>query len=96
MSAADHGQSQAPYLDATAAYVARQPARFHVPGHKGGLGADDALVEVLGEAALAHDLAQGVDGIDDGPEPTPYTQAERLAAEAYGCLLYTSPSPRDS
>ncbi|MDP4921350.1 MAG: amino acid decarboxylase, partial [Solirubrobacteraceae bacterium] len=59
-------------------------ARFHVPGHKGGLGADDALVEVLGEAALAHDLAQGVDGIDDGPEPTPYTQAERLAAEAYG------------
>ena len=84
MSAADHGQSQAPYLDATAAYVARQPARFHVPGHKGGVGADDALVEILGEAALAHDLAQGVDGIDDGPEPTPYTQAERLAAEAYG------------
>ncbi len=84
MSAADHDQSQAPYLDASAAYAARRPARFHVPGHKGGLGADDALVEVLGEAALAHDLAQGVDGIDDGPEPTPYTQAERLAAEAYG------------
>lgn len=84
MSAADHDQSRAPYLDAAAAYAARQPARFHVPGHKGGLGADAALVEAFGQAAFAHDLAQGIDGIDDGPEPTPYTLAERLAAEAYG------------
>lgn len=84
MSAADHDQSQAPYLDAVAAYAARQPARFHVPGHKGGSGADRALVEVFGEAALTHDLAQGLAGIDDGPEPTAYTLAESLAAEAYG------------
>ncbi len=84
MSAAGHDQSTAPYLDASAAYAARQPVRFHVPGHKGGMGADAALVEAFGQAALAHDLAQGIDGIDDGPEPTPYALAESLAAEAYG------------
>ncbi len=84
MSAAGHDQSRAPYLDAVAAYAARQPTRFHVPGHKGGAGADAALVEAFGQAAFAHDLAQGIDGIDDSPEPTPYALAERLAAEAYG------------
>ncbi len=84
MSSADHDQSRAPYLDAVAAYAGRQPGRFHVPGHKGGIGADDALVEAIGEAALSHDLAQGIDGIDDGPEPTAYSLAEALAAEAYG------------
>jgi hypothetical protein len=35
-----------------------------------GVGADDAFVAAVGEAALSHDLAQGIDGIDDGPEPT--------------------------
>lgn len=84
MSSADHDQSRAPYLDAIAAFVARDPARFHVPGHKGGIGADEDLINVLGEAALAHDLAQGLAGIDDAPEPTPYALAESLAAEAYG------------
>ena len=84
MTAADHDQSRAPYLDAVAAYAARNPARFHVPGHKGGLGADSALVEAFGEAALSHDLAQGLAGIDDGPAPTAYALAESLAAEAYG------------
>ena len=84
MSSADHDQSRAPYLDAIANYAARQPARFHVPGHKGGAGADDAFVVAIGEAALSHDLAQGIDGIDDGPEPTAYSLAEALAAEAYG------------
>ncbi len=84
MSASDDVSSRAPYLDAVVAYVANDPARFHVPGHKGGSGADAALVAALGEAALAHDLAQGLRGIDDSPEPTPYTQAEELAAKAYG------------
>ncbi len=84
MTAADDDQSRAPYLEALGAYVARAPARFHVPGHKGGLGADAGLVGAFGGAALSHDLAQGIDGIDDGPQPTPYALAERLAAEAYG------------
>lgn len=84
MGGAEHDQSSAPFLEAIGAYNARNPARFHVPGHKGGVGADPALVEALGADALAHDLAQGIDGIDDGPEPNPYSLAESLAAEAYG------------
>ena len=33
-------QPSAPYLEAVVAYGFRGPGRFHVPGHKGGLGAD--------------------------------------------------------
>ena len=39
-----HGrQPTAPYLDAVVAYGFRGPTRFHVPGHKGGAGADPGL-----------------------------------------------------
>ena len=31
-------QPTAPYLDAVMAYAFRGPARYHVPGHKGGPG----------------------------------------------------------
>ena len=77
-------QPSAPYFDAVVAYGLRGPARFHVPGHKGGPGADPALRYALGERALALDVPQGIEGIDLGPEPTPYTRAETLAAAAYG------------
>ena len=50
------GQSDTPYLDALRAYAARDPGRFHVPGHKGGPGADPGLVEAFGERALALDI----------------------------------------
>jgi len=78
------GQPTAPYLDALVAHGFRGSGRFHVPGHKGGPGADPALRSALGERALALDLPQDIDGIDIGPRPTPYEEAERLAAEAYG------------
>jgi arginine decarboxylase len=76
-------QSQAPYLDAVVSYVARNPGRFHIPGHKG-TGADPALIEALGEAAILHDIPPSLEGIDVGPEPTPFQLAQRLAAEAWG------------
>jgi arginine decarboxylase len=76
-------QSEAPYLDALAAYVAREPGRFHIPGHKG-TGADPGLMEALGEAAMLHDVPAGIEGIDAGPEPTPFQRAQALAAEAWG------------
>src|SRR5438132_663853 len=50
------GQSATPYLDALRAYAARDPGRFHVPGHKGGAGADPGLVEAIGEPALRLDI----------------------------------------
>lgn len=77
-------QSQAPYLDALRAYAERDPGRFHVPGHKGGRGADAGLVEAIGERALAFDIPSLMTGIDTGVEPTPFEQAQALAAEAWG------------
>lgn len=75
---------EAPYLDALRAYAARNPGRFHVPGHKGGPGADPGMREAFGDAALALDIPALMQGIDTGPEPTPFQEAQRLAAEAWG------------
>ena len=77
-------QPTAPYLDAVIAYAFRGPGRFHVPGHKGGPGADPGLRKAIGIDALAADVPQDIHGIDLGPSPTPYERAERLAAEAFG------------
>jgi arginine decarboxylase len=74
----------APYLDALRAYAARKPGRFHVPGHKGGPGADPGMREAFGVQALELDIPALMQGIDVGPEPTPFQQAQRLAAEAWG------------
>jgi arginine decarboxylase len=76
-------QHETPYLDAVVSYVARRPGRFHIPGHKG-IGADPGLIEALGEAAVLHDVPAGIEGIDVGPEPTPFQRSQRLAADAWG------------
>jgi len=77
-------QPAAPYLDAVVGYAFRGSARYHVPGHKGGPGADPGLRFAIGERALAADIPQDIHGVDLGPSPTPYERAEQLAAEAYG------------
>ena len=77
-------QPTAPYLDAVMAYAFRGAARYHVPGHKGGPGADPALRKAIGVDALAADIPQDIHGVDLGPAPTAYQRAERLAAEAFG------------
>jgi lysine decarboxylase len=79
-------QDATPYLDALVAYADRDPGRFHVPGHKGGHGADPALRAAVGEAALRLDIPAGIEGIDVGPDPaaTPFALAQRLAAAAWG------------
>ncbi len=77
-------QSHAPYLEALAAYARRNPGRFHIPGHKGGPAADPELLETFGEAAFDLDIPALIHGIDVGEEPTPFQQAQRLAAEAWG------------
>ena len=60
-------QPTAPYLDAVAGYGFRGSGRFHVPGHKGGPGADPGLRRALGEPALALDIPQDIHGVDIGP-----------------------------
>src|SRR5436305_12588429 len=82
--APDEAQRQTPYLDALVAYAARDPARLHVPGHKGGPGADPGFLDAIGEPALALDIPALTHGIDVGVEPTPFQHAQDLAAEAWG------------
>jgi lysine decarboxylase len=86
-STPDPGRSEqptAPYLDAVVGYGFRGPGRFHVPGHKGGPGADPGLRHALGDSALAIDIPQDIQGVDIGVSPSPFERAEALAAEAYG------------
>jgi len=78
------GQKSTPYVDALLAYAKLDPGRFQVPGHKGGLGADPAMVELVGEVGLRNDIPSVTEGVDVGPEPTPFQEAQRLAAEAWG------------
>jgi arginine decarboxylase len=81
---ASEGQDSTPYVDALLAYSARDPGRFQVPGHKGGPGADPAMRELVGEIGLKNDIPSITEGVDIGPEPTPFQQAQELAAGAWG------------
>ena len=81
---ADRDQDSTPYVDALLAYAALDPGRFQVPGHKGGAGADPAMRELVGEVGLRNDIPSVTEGVDIGPEPTPFQQAQLLAAEAWG------------
>src|SRR3954470_5825645 len=80
----DEAQRRAPYLDALIEYAARKPARLHVPGHKGGPGADKQLAEAIGEKALALDIPSLTWGIDVGVEPNPFNESQRLPPAAPG------------
>jgi arginine decarboxylase len=80
----DSGQDSTPYVDALLAYAELEMGRFQVPGHKGGLGADPAMAELVGEVGLRNDIPSVTEGVDVGPEPTPFQQAQDLAAEAWG------------
>ena len=73
-----------PYLDAVIAYAARDPGRFHIPGHKGEPGADPKLRALVGDPGLRHDVPALIEGIDVGERPTPFEQAQGLAARAWG------------
>jgi arginine decarboxylase len=77
-------QHETPYLDALREYAGRDPARLHVPGHKGGPGADPGLLEAIGERALSLDIPALTHGVDIGSEPTPFERSQRLAADAWG------------
>jgi len=80
----NENQASVPYVDALLAYTERNPGRFQVPGHKGGLGADPAMRELVGEEGLRNDVPSITEGVDVGPEPTPFQQAQLLAAGAWG------------
>lgn len=78
------GQTGTPLLAAVLAYAARRPARFHVPGHKGGAGLPPALRRALGRAVAALDVTE-VAGLDDLRLPAgAIADAQGLAAAAFG------------
>jgi arginine decarboxylase len=78
-------QDRVPYVDALIEHAVRNPARLTVPGHKGGVGADPAMIGALGQQALDMDLPALIEGIDVGPpDPDPFQQAQQLAADAWG------------
>lgn len=79
---ADH--SCAPYFDALCNYAARAPGRYHVPGHKGGIGSDPAFRDAVGEQAIALDIPLVTHGVDIGSPVAPLDHALELAAEAWG------------
>jgi arginine decarboxylase len=81
---ADRDQDSTPFVDALLAYAKLNPGRFQVPGHKGGTGADPALRELVGAVGLRNDIPSVTEGVDIGPEPTPFQQAQLLAAAAWG------------
>ena len=87
--------AQTPYLDALREYAARDPARLHVPGHKGGPGADAGLLEAIGERGAEHGHPGAhATASTSGAEPTPFEQAQRLAAEAWGARARVVPGQR--
>ncbi|MGE5580508.1 MAG: aminotransferase class I/II-fold pyridoxal phosphate-dependent enzyme [Bacillota bacterium] len=77
-----HAQERAPIMEALSAYAG--VTRFHMPGHRGGPGADPSILSLLGAQVFCNDVT-GVLGLDDLHEPHGcILEAERLAAEAFG------------
>ncbi|MDA0268592.1 MAG: aminotransferase class I/II-fold pyridoxal phosphate-dependent enzyme [Cyanobacteria bacterium] len=76
--------TEAPLLSALALAAQWQHVSLHTPGHKGGTGASQGLIDVLGHLALVADLPE-IPGLDNlfAPEG-PIKAAQTLAAMAFG------------
>ena len=79
-----HEHASAPYFDALCGYAARVPGRYHVPGHKGGIGSDPEFRGMVGDSGLALDIPLVTPGVDIGTPVSPLQRAMELAADAWG------------
>lgn len=77
-------QSMTPYADAVRRYGEADYVRLHVPGHGADPEGHRKLMDWFGEDIIRRDIPPLIDGIDQGPSPTPIQQSARLAAEAWG------------
>lgn len=82
-------QDQTPYADAITAYGKRGFAKFATPGFQvqndpSQSTAQPQLVDFFGHELLGKDVQPLIDGIDNGPSPTPLDLALDLAANAWG------------
>ena len=57
-------QPTAPYLDAVVGYAFRGSGRYHVPGHKGGQGADPGVRKAIGVARAKLETIDGIELVD--------------------------------
>ncbi len=75
-------QQKAPIIEALSAYGGT--VRFHMPGHRGGKGADPLALSLLGQKAFACDVT-GVPAMDELQEPHGcIKEAQDLAASLFG------------
>lgn len=77
-------QHQTPYADSVRKYARTQHARFATPGFQMSERAQPELLAMFGRELLYADVQPLVDGIDNGPYPTPLDVSLLLAAEAWG------------
>ena len=75
--------TRTPYLSALRAHLATHPVRLNTPGHHGG-SSGPTLEALTGADLRAADIPALIEGVDRGRSPTPYEEAERLAADAWG------------
>lgn len=79
------GHQRAPIVEALLAY--EDTIRFHMPGHRGGKGADPLGLSLIGQKAFANDVT-GVPTMDDLQEPHGcIKEAQDLAANLFGADL---------
>ncbi|MYL32981.1 aminotransferase class I/II-fold pyridoxal phosphate-dependent enzyme [Pontibacillus yanchengensis] len=77
-------QQHTPLFTGLVEHAKRNPIQFHIPGHKKGVGMDEAFRDFIGEHALAIDLIN-ISPLDDLHHPHGMIkEAQQLAAEAFG------------
>lgn len=77
-------QNETPVFDALMEYVNRKTIPFHVPGHKKGVGMDEAFKNFIGENPFKIDVTV-FKLVDSLHHPTgAIKKAQELAADAYG------------
>ena len=81
---ADSARTRPPTSTPCSPTPSATPAASRSPATRAALGADPAMRELVGEAGLRNDIPSVTEGVDIGPEPTPFQQAQLLAAEAWG------------
>ena len=77
-------QPTAPYLEASPPTGSAARPASTCPATRAAPAPTRVCARALGDRALLLDIPQDIEGIDVGPSPTPYEQAEQLAAVAYG------------
>lgn len=79
-----YNQNEAPLLEALSGYARSAPGRFHVPGHGGGRGVPEDLLDLTGPGVYSIDVTE-LPGLDDLNSPTGViARAQELAAAAFG------------